>query len=79
MASAPLSRQADFETAAAAVRPWSLWAWAAGGAARVARVIAEEARARRDRRALMAMSDQMLKDIGLTRGGIGDALRNGRD
>jgi uncharacterized protein YjiS (DUF1127 family) len=34
---------------------------------------------RRDTRELMAMSDRMLKDIGVTRAEIGGAVRYGRD
>jgi uncharacterized protein YjiS (DUF1127 family) len=41
--------------------------------------IAQELRIRRDTRHLMLMSDQMLKDIGLTRAEIGRAVRYGRD
>jgi uncharacterized protein YjiS (DUF1127 family) len=45
---------------------------------RAARAIAQELRIRRDTRELMAMSDHMLKDIGLTRAEIGPAVRYGR-
>ena len=53
--------------------------WLVGIAARVARVVAVELRIRRDTRELTAMSDQMLKDIGLTRAQIGMSVRYGRD
>jgi uncharacterized protein YjiS (DUF1127 family) len=62
-----------------AAQPWSLSAWLGGVAARAARAIAQELRIRRDTRHLMLMSDQMLKDIGLTRAEIGRAVRYGRD
>ena len=62
-----------------AARPWLLSAWFDGVAVRTARAIAQELRVRRDRRHLMAMSDHMLKDIGLTRAEIGGAVRYGRD
>jgi len=54
-------------------------AWFGGIAAWAARTIVEEIRIRRDTRELMAMSDHMLKDIGLTRAQIGGAVRYGRD
>ena len=57
----------------------SIRAWFGGVAARCARAIALELRIRRDTRELMAMSDHMLKDIGLTRAEIGSAVRYGRD
>jgi hypothetical protein len=41
--------------------------------------IVTEVRIRRDTRQLMAMGDHMLKDIGITRADIGDAVRSGRD
>jgi uncharacterized protein YjiS (DUF1127 family) len=63
----------------AAARPWSLSAWFGTVATRCARAIADEVRIRRDTRALMLMSDEMLKDIGLTRAEIGGAVRYGRD
>jgi uncharacterized protein YjiS (DUF1127 family) len=47
--------------------------------ARIAAVIADELRIRRDLRQLRAMDDYMLKDIGLTRADIGSAVRYGRD
>jgi uncharacterized protein YjiS (DUF1127 family) len=65
--------------AASAARPWSLSARFGAVAARCARAIANEVRIRRDTRALMLMSDQMLKDIGLTRAEIDRAVRYGRD
>jgi uncharacterized protein YjiS (DUF1127 family) len=67
-------KQAD-----AAAGPFSLWARFGGVAARSARAIAQELRIRRDTRELMAMSDHMLKDIGLERAEIGSAVRYGRD
>ena len=63
----------------AAARLWSLATWIGRVAARSARAIAQELRLRRDTRELMAMSDQMLKDIGLTRAEIGGVVRHGRD
>jgi len=45
---------------------------------RIVRAIAREHRIRRDTRELMAMSDHMLKDIGLTRSQIVYAVRFGR-
>ena len=47
--------------------------------ARIAGAVADELRLRRDMRELMAMDDDMLKDIGLTRADIGSAVRYGRD
>ena len=67
------------EHASAAARLWSLSTWFGRVAARSARAIAQELRIRRDTRELMAMSDRMLKDIGLTRAEIGGAVRYGRD
>jgi uncharacterized protein YjiS (DUF1127 family) len=61
-----------------AARPRSPSAWFRGVAVRAARGIAQEVRIRRDTRALLAMSDRMLKDIGLTRAEIGGAVRYGR-
>jgi uncharacterized protein YjiS (DUF1127 family) len=62
----------------AAAGPWSPSSWLVGIAARVARVIATELRIRRDTRELMTWSDQMLKDIGLTRAEVGSSVRYGR-
>jgi uncharacterized protein YjiS (DUF1127 family) len=67
------------QQADAASEPSSLSAWLGGVALRAARAIARELRIRRDMRHLMAMDDRMLKDIGLTRADIGDAVRYGRD
>jgi uncharacterized protein YjiS (DUF1127 family) len=47
--------------------------------ARIAVAIAEELRIRRDMRQLMAMDDEMLRDIGLTRADISSAVRYGRN
>jgi uncharacterized protein YjiS (DUF1127 family) len=90
MASRPITYQADSDTPAprsftaaighelvASARTVS--AWFAAVAARCAHALANELRIRRDRRALMAMSDEMLKDIGLTRAEIGGAVRYGRE
>ena len=63
----------------AAARLWSLATRIGRVAARSARAIAQELRMRRDTRELMAMSDHMLKDIGLTRAKIGGAVWYGRD
>ena len=63
----------------AAAQPWSLSAWFRSVAVRAARAIALELRIRRDMRHLMVMDDRMLKDVGLTRADIGDAVRYGRD
>jgi uncharacterized protein YjiS (DUF1127 family) len=89
MASNPLTYQADSEAPAphgsaapsarelvAFARPVSAWLGAV--AVRCAQAIAKEVRVRRDTRALMAMSDEMLKDIGLTRAEISGAVRYGR-
>jgi uncharacterized protein YjiS (DUF1127 family) len=46
---------------------------------RIASAIAVELRVRRDMRHLTAMSDHMLKDIGLRRADISHAVRYGRD
>jgi uncharacterized protein YjiS (DUF1127 family) len=62
----------------AAVRPWSISAWLVELAMRVARVIRAEVRIRRNTRELMAMSDAMLKDIGLSRAEVDRAVRYGR-
>jgi uncharacterized protein YjiS (DUF1127 family) len=83
MASKPIAYQAEPEApashgSAVADRPWSLSAWVGAVAARCARAIANEVRVRRDARALMLMSDEMLKDIGLTRAEIRGAVRYGR-
>jgi uncharacterized protein YjiS (DUF1127 family) len=48
-------------------------------AASAARTIAQELHIRRDMRELMTMSDHMLKDIRLSRGGIDRTVRHGRD
>jgi uncharacterized protein YjiS (DUF1127 family) len=76
MASRPITYRADSDTSAP---HWSLAAWVGAVAARCARAIANELRIRRDTRALMLMSDRMLKDIGLTRVQIDRAVRYGRD
>jgi uncharacterized protein YjiS (DUF1127 family) len=47
--------------------------------ARIAVAIGEELRIRRDMRQLMAMDDEMLRDIGLTRADISSAVRYGRN
>jgi uncharacterized protein YjiS (DUF1127 family) len=54
-------------------------AWVGGVAARCAHAIANEARIRRDTRALMLMSDHMLKDIGLRRTQVRGVVRYGRE
>jgi uncharacterized protein YjiS (DUF1127 family) len=94
MASKPITYQAEPETPAphgfaassigklvafAPPRPWSLSAWFGTVAARCARAIATEVRIRRDTRQLMLMSDEMLKDIGLSRTQIHGAVRFGRE
>jgi uncharacterized protein YjiS (DUF1127 family) len=58
---------------------WALSAWFGAAAARCVHSLADELRIRRDTRQLMAMSDEMLKDIGLTRAAIGGAVRYGRE
>jgi uncharacterized protein YjiS (DUF1127 family) len=73
-----LERQAG-KHADAASRSWSLSAWFGAVAARCVRAIADEVRIRRDTRALMLMSDEMLKDIGLTRTEISGRVRYGRE
>jgi uncharacterized protein YjiS (DUF1127 family) len=74
MASKPITHQADLTTSA----PYGFAASLARMLAALARAIAQEVRIRRDTRALLAMSDRMLKDIGLTRAEIGGAVRYGR-
>jgi uncharacterized protein YjiS (DUF1127 family) len=86
MASTPITYRADSEIPAPHGRAASIarklvavaWAWLAGVAAWSAHAIAQEVRTRRDTRELMAMSDEMLKDIGLTRAEISGAVRYGR-
>jgi uncharacterized protein YjiS (DUF1127 family) len=63
----------------AAAEPRSLSAWFGGVATQFVRAIAKEVRIRRDTRQLMGMSDEMLKDIGLTRVEISGTVRYGRD
>jgi uncharacterized protein YjiS (DUF1127 family) len=65
--------------AGASVRSSSPTAWIADLAARPLLALAKERRIRRGTRELMAMSDPMLKDIGLTRADIDHAARYGRD
>jgi uncharacterized protein YjiS (DUF1127 family) len=90
MASRPITYQADSNSPAprrftaaighefvASARTVSAWFGAA--AAWCAHAVANEFRIRRDTRQLMAMSDEMLKDIGLTRAEIGGAVRYGRE
>jgi uncharacterized protein YjiS (DUF1127 family) len=57
----------------------ALPAWFGAVAARCGRAVAEEVRIRRDTRQLMLMSDEMLKDIGLSRAQIDRAVRYGRE
>ena len=47
--------------------------------ARIAAAIAAELRVRRDMKQLMAMNEDMLADIGLTRADIRSAVRYGRN
>lgn len=84
MASKPITCESAPEFPAsygfdAAARSRSLSAWIGAVTARWARAIADEVRARRDTRKLMVMSDELLKDIGLARAEIRDAVRFGRD
>jgi uncharacterized protein YjiS (DUF1127 family) len=51
----------------------------AGIVARVANAITQELQIRRDTRELMLMSDDMLKDIGITRAEIASIVRYGRE
>ena len=74
MASKPITHQADLTTSAS----YGFAASLARTLAALARAIAQEVRIRRDKRALLAMSDRMLKDIGLTRAEIGGAVLYGR-
>jgi uncharacterized protein YjiS (DUF1127 family) len=74
MASKPITHQADLTTSAS----YGFAASLARMLAALARAIAQELRIRRDTRALLAMSDRMLKDIGLTRAEIGGAVLYGR-
>jgi uncharacterized protein YjiS (DUF1127 family) len=76
MASRPITYRPGSDTPAP---HWSLSAWFGAVAARCARAIANEVRIRRDTRALMLMSEYLLKDIGLTRAQIDRAVRYGRD
>lgn len=46
---------------------------------RLADAVARAYRARRDTRQLMALSDHMLRDLGLGRSEVGHAVRFGRD
>ncbi len=48
------------------------------GLARLMRRLAQELRLRRDARQLMALSDAMLKDLGVSRSEIEGAVRHGR-
>jgi uncharacterized protein YjiS (DUF1127 family) len=75
MASKPITYPADLEISA----PHGFAAWLSRVAPRAVRTFAQELRIRRDTRQLMAMSDRMLKDIGLSRAEIGGAVRYGRD
>ena len=47
--------------------------------ARLLAALVHEFRIQRDMRALIAMDDHMLKDIGISRSEIGSAVRFGRD
>jgi uncharacterized protein YjiS (DUF1127 family) len=75
MASTPITYEADLEAPA----PRGFAASIARMLAAFARAVANEVRIRHDTRELRAMSDHMLKDIGLTRAEIGRAVRYGRD
>jgi uncharacterized protein YjiS (DUF1127 family) len=77
MATRPITYQADSDTPAP--RGFTAAIGHELVAARCAHALANELRIRRDRRALMAMSDEMLKDIGLTRAEISGAVRYGRE
>jgi uncharacterized protein YjiS (DUF1127 family) len=46
--------------------------------ARAAQFLAREFRARRDLRLLSSLDESALRDIGLSRGGLEDAVRHGR-
>ena len=77
VASTPVTYQADLEAPAPHGFTVSMTRMLEF-AARSARAIAQELRMRRDTRELRAMSDRMLKDIGVTRAEIGGAVRYGR-
>jgi uncharacterized protein YjiS (DUF1127 family) len=82
MASKPITYEPNSAAPAprrSATVAWALPAWIGAVAARCARAIANEVRLRRDTRALMLMSDRMLKDIGLSRTQIHGAVRFGRE
>jgi uncharacterized protein YjiS (DUF1127 family) len=57
----------------------SLWARSREGLARAAAAVARWHRLRRDSRRLVALSDRMLRDVGLGRGEVERAVRAGRD
>jgi uncharacterized protein YjiS (DUF1127 family) len=72
------------EQAAGGTLGWKAWAkrFASGVSwigVQIASAIARELRIRRDTQRLMDMSDHLLKDIGLRRADIPDAVRYGRD
>ena len=95
MSNRPITYQADFESPAfrgvaqsiasklTAVAPassaYGIWQGIRVVATWAARTIVQEIRVRRDTRDLMAMSNDMLKDIGLTRAEIGSVVRYGRN
>jgi uncharacterized protein YjiS (DUF1127 family) len=67
----------DPSAGTAPVRP-SLASLLLGGMSNAARKLVREMRIRRDRRYLESLSDGMLSDIGISRGHITHALREGR-
>jgi len=64
--------------AAATSLPGSAYAERPGLLARLLTAAAREIRIRRDLRLLASLDDAALHDIGLTRGGMEDAVRHGR-
>jgi uncharacterized protein YjiS (DUF1127 family) len=71
-------------------RPWpykpvhqavgsTAWARLVAGMSHLVAPVLRWHRVRRDSRQLMALSDHMLQDIGLSRGAIERAVRTGRD
>jgi uncharacterized protein YjiS (DUF1127 family) len=71
----PLAERSDFDTAA---RPRSVAGGLLGAPWRVVTALAKELAARRAMQTLAGLDERMLRDIGLDRGQIPDAVRHGR-
>ena len=71
----PLTERSDFKTAA---RPRSLIVTMLAAPGRAVAAIGRELAARRAMHALASLDERMLRDIGLERGQIGYAAREGR-